>query len=150
MRHMERVHRVSMAWLYEIYDRFTNVSWHYATSKEMIADVYTKQFADVSRFHQLRTAIGIAASVEEVVKIAAELQDSRNEEKFVGANPPKVKFVRNNGEQSSSEETAETKGFIVSYAQAIEPISQVNSDDSIFHQDDVRSAGVTASTTTVR
>ena len=99
MRHMERVHRVSMAWLYQIYDRFDHVSWHYATSKEMVADLYMKQFSDVCRFEQLRTAIGIAVTVDEVIAMAGELQDSRNEEKFVGASPPKAQVVQDGGAQ---------------------------------------------------
>ena len=63
----------------------------------MVADLYTKQFSDVFRFEQLRTAIGIANKVEEVITMAGELQDSRNEEKFVGANPPKIQIVQDGG-----------------------------------------------------
>jgi len=140
MRHMERVHRVSMAWLYEIYDRFENVSWHYATSKEMVADLYTKQFADVFRFEQLRTAIGIADKVDDVIAMARELQDSRNEEKFVGATPPKVQIVQEGG-PSSCEEQGESIVSESANVEVCEPYPQVNSDDTIFHSDHVRSAG---------
>ena len=66
MRHFERTHRVPVAWLHEVYDRNTFINLMFAESKDMIADLYTKRFTDVQKFQQLRTAVGLARTPEDV------------------------------------------------------------------------------------
>ena len=76
MRHFERTHRVPVAWLKEIYEKNSFIRLIYANTDQMIADIYTKQFTDVPKFNFLRTAVGIAASVQQIKDIAASLQVS--------------------------------------------------------------------------
>ena len=77
LRHFERTHRVSVAWLNEIYVRHKYVKWYFAASAEMLADLFTKHFTNRLSFERLRTLVGIAASVDDMMKAAAELVSLR-------------------------------------------------------------------------
>ena len=78
--------------------------------------------------------------MDEVIKIASELQDSRNEEKFVGVTPPKPQVVFKK-EQNFCKEAYESNVCNSDSVYDKVPVAQVNSDDTIFHSDHVRSAG---------
>ena len=78
MRHFERTHRVAVAWLHEIYQDHTYMALQFAKSEHMIADVYTKQFADVHKFARLRTRIGLSTSYESIINETGDLIADRD------------------------------------------------------------------------
>ena len=58
MRHLQRVHRVSIAWLHERYhDSRTN--FKYTMSEAMAADTFTKAFKESKTWETLMGLIGI-------------------------------------------------------------------------------------------
>ena len=77
LRHFERTHRVPVAWLHEVYEKNTFFNLVYANTDDMIADLYTKMFADVKKFQTLRTRVGIASSIQEVMEAAVKLMAGR-------------------------------------------------------------------------
>ena len=75
MRHFERTHRVPVAWLHELYavnkGRYFNLN--FAKSEQMVADLFTKAFSDVSKFMTLRALTGLGANWKEVYNIVDPL-----------------------------------------------------------------------------
>ena len=77
MRHFERTHRVSLAWLNEIYTSHRYIRWFYANSQEMLADLFTKHFSNAITFEFLRAAVGIAPSFDEMLAVSSKLNQIR-------------------------------------------------------------------------
>ena len=87
LRHFERTHRVSVAWLNEIYTRHKNISWYYAATAEMVADLFTKHFSSASTFQRLRTLVGISQSVGDMITASRELLSLRSGQNRIAFDP---------------------------------------------------------------
>ena len=60
MRHLGRVHRISIAWLHERYqDPYVRLK--YTTSEAMAADIFTKAFKEANTWNKLLGLIGIVS-----------------------------------------------------------------------------------------
>ena len=113
MRHFERTHRVSAAWLNEIYVKHKYVQWFYAKSQEMLADLFTKQFSNSAQFVRLRTAVGISPTFEAVLALGEELKAIRTRE-VQGFDPhehdrPRVKVKAVYHDFSGKEDVVDSK-----------------------------------------
>ena len=62
MRHLGRIHRISVAALYELLgdpDRDNNIHLFYEESHKMAADIYTKHFTDEKKWRNATTLINV-------------------------------------------------------------------------------------------
>ena len=68
-----------MAWLHELYahnkGKFFEI--HFAKSENMLADLFTKSFSDYTKFHSLRTLVGLATDWKQIRDAAGPLMRTK-------------------------------------------------------------------------